>query len=61
MKIPIFTGVAAGVVVALTLGFVTLVRTANESTRQTEAAFKLACESTGGKAVWNFKYWECLK
>ena len=61
MKVSIFTGVVAGIVVALTLGFVGLVRMGNESTRQTEAAFKQACESTGGKAVWNFKYWECLK
>lgn len=61
MKISVFTGAVAGIVVSLILGFVALVREAEASKRQTTEAFKQACESTGGKAVWNFKYWECLK
>ncbi len=61
MRVPVFVGVVAGIFVALILGFVALFREAEASRRQTTEAFKLACESTGGKAVWNFKYWECLK
>ena len=61
MKLSIFTGVVAGIVVSLLLGFVALYREAEASKRETTEAFKRACESTGGKAAWNFKYWECLK
>jgi hypothetical protein len=61
MKVSIFTGAVVGIVVSLILGFVALFREAEASKRQTTEAFKQACESKGGKAVWNFKYWECLK
>ena len=26
-----------------------------------EAKFRTACESVGGKTVWNGRQWECLK
>ena len=61
MKISIFAGTVAAIMAALVLGFVALFKEAEASKRQTTEAFKLACESTGGKAAWNFKYWECLK
>lgn len=61
MKVSIFTGAVLGIVTCLILGFVALVRMAQESSRETSETFKQACEATGGKPVWNFKHWECLK
>lgn len=61
MKLPIFVGAVAGIVASLFLGGALLLREVEARNRETTTAFKLACESTGGKPVWNFKYWECLK
>jgi hypothetical protein len=61
MREAVFFGAAAAFLAVLVLGGVGLVRMGNAHSQQTEEAFKLACESTGGKPVWNFRYWECLK
>ena len=61
MNLPAFLGIVVGLVfglIALGVGFYREVEARNQ---QTAAAFKDACESTGGKVVWNFKYLECLK
>lgn len=61
MKLPTFIGVLAGIVLSLVMLGVVLFREVEARNQQTSQAFKEACESKGGKAVWNFKYWECLK
>jgi uncharacterized protein YpmB len=61
MKEAIFIGVVGGIVVAIIVGFVALVRAANAQAEAVQQEFKAACESVNGKAVWNRKYWECLK
>jgi len=54
-------GAIAGLLVAFILAGVAGFRDIQIRSQQTEEAFKLACESTGGKAAWNLKHWECLK
>lgn len=61
MRQAIFLGTVAGILAAFIIGGVNLVREVDARNRQTSEDFRLACESTGGKAVWNFKYLECLK
>lgn len=61
MKQAVFFGVLAGIVFGLITGCVALVQEVEARNKQTSDAFKQACESAGGKAVWNFKYFECLK
>ena len=61
MRHAAFFGVVAGILVSLIMGGVALVREVDARNEKTSQAFKEACESKGGKAVWNFKYWECLK
>jgi len=61
MKAAIFTGAVLGVVAGIILSAVAFFQEAQARNQQTSEAFKSACESTGGKAVWNFKHWECLK
>jgi uncharacterized membrane protein len=56
-----FYGVVAAIVVSFIAAGVGFFREVEARNQQTTDAFKEACESTGGKAVWNFKYWECLK
>ena len=61
MSIDVMKLVAAGVVLLIIMGGVSLFQEVEARNKQTSQAFMEACESTGGKAVWNFKYWECLK
>jgi len=61
MKLPVFFGVIAAIVVSLIAAGVGFFREVEARNQQTTQAFKEACESMGGKAVWNYKYWECLK
>lgn len=61
MKEAAAVGVVAGILTALVLGGVSLFRDIKARSQQTEETYRLACESTGGKAAWNLKYWECLK
>jgi hypothetical protein len=57
MRQAIFLGTVAGILAAFIIGGVNLAA----RSQQTSEDFRLACESTGGKAAWNFKHWECLK
>jgi len=61
MRQAIFFGAVAGILVAFVLAGVAAFREVKARNQQTSEDFRLACESTGGKAVWNFKHWECLK
>ena len=61
MRQAIFLGTVAGILAAFIIGGVNLVLKGAARSQQTSEDFRLACESTGGKAVWNFKHWECLK
>lgn len=51
----------AGSLVAVVVGAVAMVRAANAQWERNERAFRAECEAVNGKAVWNNKYWECLK
>ncbi len=57
----IFTGAVIGVVVGIILAAVTFFQEVQVRNQRAADAFKSACESTNGKAVWNFRHWECLK
>lgn len=61
MKEAGYIGVVAGIVAALIFGAVSFVKTANARWDRNERAFRQECEAVNGKAVWNNKYWECLK
>jgi hypothetical protein len=61
MRQAIFLGTVAGILAAFIIGGVNLVREGARRSQQTSEDFRLACESTGGKAAWNLKHWECLK
>ena len=61
MKQAVFVGVMAGSLVAVVMGAVAMVRAANAQWERNERAFRAECEAVNGKAVWNNKYWECLK
>lgn len=50
-----------GILVSFTIMGVAAFRDIKARSQQTEETYRLACESTGGKAAWNLKYWECLK
>lgn len=61
MKQAVFVGVVAGALVAVVMGAVAMVRAANAQWERNERAFRAECEAVNGRAVWNNKYWECLK
>lgn len=61
MKIAIFIGVVAAGIVSLGYLFVLGYQGAKEHTERISREFVKTCESTGGKPVWNYKHWECLK
>lgn len=61
MKQAVFVGVMAGSLVAVVIGAVAMVRAANAQWERNERAFRAECEAVNGRAVWNNKYWECLK
>ncbi len=61
MKQAVFLGVMAGSLVAVVMGVVAMVRAANSQWERNERAFRAECEAVNGRAVWNNKYWECLK
>lgn len=61
MRQAAFFGVVVVSLAISILSGVALYREAVARNERIANAFVSACESTGGKAVWNFKYWECLK
>jgi hypothetical protein len=42
-------------------GFFALLGASSGQNERTEREFKEACAKVNGVAVWNRKYWECLK
>ena len=61
MKQAVFVGVVAGIVVAVIMGFVAMLKASSAQWDRNERAFREECEAVNGRAVWNNKYWECLK
>lgn len=61
MKQAVFVGVVAGSLVAVVMGAVAMLKAANSQWERNERAFRAECEAVNGRAVWNNKYWECLK
>lgn len=61
MKQAIFWGVVTAFVVSIVTGGVAMVKDANAQWERNENAFRAECTAVGGRAVWNNKYWECLK
>jgi hypothetical protein len=61
MKLSIFIGVVAAIVVSVAMGFAAMLNASNNQWERNERAFREACGAVNGKAVWNNKYWECLK
>ena len=61
MKLAVFMGCIAALVVSGVMGFVALVKAGNRQAERTEQTFKAECEAVNGRAVWNNRYWECLK
>lgn len=59
MKQTIFIAVVA--VSILTLAFTLVAKAGNAQANRTEQTFRAECAAVNGKAVWNNKYWECLK
>ena len=42
-------------------GIILLYEKGSEQSKRTAQAFRAECEAINGRAVWNNKYWECLK
>ncbi len=61
MRQAIFIGIVLGFVAFGFIGFVALINAANSQRERNEQAFRAECEAVNGRAVWNNKYWECLK
>lgn len=61
MNQAIFVCVVAAIVAALVMGGVAMFKAANAQWERNENAFRAECVAVGGRAVWNNKYWECLK
>lgn len=61
MKQAIFIGVMAGMVVSVFIGAYKLIAAGNAQANKTEQTFRAECLAVNGRAVWNNKYWECLK
>ena len=49
------------VFVVFIYGTIFLYEKGNEQLKRTAQAFRAECEAINGRAVWNNKYWECLK
>ena len=61
MKQAVFIGVIVGIFIAVILGGVKLFKDIEANGIRVSEVFIQTCQSVGGKAVWNFKYWECLR
>ncbi len=61
MRQAIFIGIVLGFVAFGFIGFVALIKASNSQWDRNEQAFRAECEAVNGRAVWNNKYWECLK
>ena len=61
MKTAVFIGVVAGCVVSIVIGATAMLKASSSQWERNERAFREACMAVNGTAVWNNKYWECLK
>jgi xanthine/uracil permease len=61
MKQAIFIGIVLGILAAGFIGFVNLINTSSAQWDRDERTFREECAAVNGKAVWNYKNWECLK
>ena len=61
MKLAIFISVVTGALVGMVIAGSTFLKAAESRYEQLHREFKETCLDAGGKAVWNGKYWECLK
>ena len=57
----VFIGAVAGVVVAIVFGAVAMLKASSNQWERNEQTFRAECAAVNGRAVWNNKYWECLK
>lgn len=54
--------IGLAVVVAVVVGaVVAMISWGSEGSKRTAAEFQAACTEARGNAVWNGKYWECLR
>ena len=53
--------IAIFLLATLVSGFFALLGASSGESERTEREFKEACAKVNGTAVWNRKYWECLK
>lgn len=56
-----FIGAVLAVVVMLFMGVASLIKEGSSQAERTEQTFRAECAAVNGRAVWNNKYWECLK
>lgn len=61
MKPAIFISVVIGAAVGTLVAGIIFLKTAEGRYEQLHREFRETCLDVGGKAVWNGKYWECLK
>ena len=61
MREAVFVGVIAALVVGIVLGFVGMLKASSDQWERNEQTFRAECAAVNGRAVWNNKYWECLK
>ena len=61
MRLAIFFGITTAIVVAIVSGAVAMLKASSNQWERNEQAFRAACAEVKGVAVWNNKYWECLK
>jgi hypothetical protein len=61
MKEAAFVGFILALLVGIGLGFVGMMQDVSNQKERNEKAFLAECAAVNGRAVWNHKYWECLK
>ena len=61
MKLAVLIGAITGVVVIAVILITVVFKTASDQLERNEQAFRKACTAVNGAAVWNSRYWECLK
>lgn len=61
MRFGFVTFIGLCIFVGIPLVFFAIYKQAEKESAAISREFRQACESAGGKAVYNMKYWECLK
>jgi hypothetical protein len=49
------------IIISIIAGFVWMLGQSSSQSHRIERDFREACAKVNGMAVWNNKYWECLK